>query len=197
MSDKKMLNALSTAFGATLSAKSIKTDLGRDRRGAMCAVYFNNKKAFEFNDGGLGGESEIKPIDRGAYEALTKAVQTHNVAQMMMLNGWEFMEHADKISMHTVLVCIAETLIYKHELDKSIKKIIKRTEKGFVIVNADFESYISFDFKGQPLLADVKKHPKGMEALTSRYQAALARAKKDGMMLLNPPEQLKALGLIA
>lgn len=190
-------NAVLAALGADVSAQSVKTNFGHERKGAMCTVLLKNKKAFEFHDDGWGGESEVNPLNEAAYQSMVELAKEKNIAQILFDNGWDFMKTVDAICLHTVMANIAESLIYKHTSDASMKKIMKRTEKAFVIINGNKDAYIEFGFKGNPLLADVKKHPKGVEFLTRRHADALARAKEEGMTLLNTPEQLKALGVVA
>lgn len=115
----------------------------------------------------------------------------------MFDSSWAFLGGVDKIELHSVMANIAESLIYQHTLDASMKKIMKRTEKAFVIIDGSNESYIEFGFNGNLLLADVKKHPQGAAFLKNRHADALAAAKEKGMTLLNTPEQLKALGVAA
>lgn len=208
-------NAVLAALGANVSAQSVKTNFGHDRTGAMCTVLLNGKKAFEFHDDGWGGDAEVNPLNEAVYQSLTALVTEKNIAKVLFENGWSFMvdeedrtrvtfeggqlvvEGVAKISLHTVMENVADALIYKHTRDAALKKIMKRTEKAFVIIDGDQESYMEFGFKGSIPLADVKKNPKGLEYLTRRHADALAKAKEKGMTLLNTPEQLAALGLKA
>lgn len=177
---------------SSFAIKSVKLDFGHDRRGAMGNIFFEGKKAFEFHDDGWGGESEINFFTPELETAVHAFAKKANIAQVMFDNGWNFYDSVAEIDTHTVMVEVAEALIYGFSLEKEHKKIQRKTKSK--IVFGDHLSYREISWTGVKDLADLLQHKSGRSSIQKAYNEAKAELAK-GERIFNTKEQLTALGI--
>jgi hypothetical protein len=187
----KTLAAASNSF----TIKSVKTDFGHDRAGAMGNVFFNGKKAFEFHDDGWGGEAEINFVtspNDDMKTAVLAFIKEAQLADIMYQNGWDFMGSVAAIDTHSVLVEVSEALIYEFSLVREYKKITRKTKNKVVFGN--YLNYREISWSGVKDLADLLRYKNGREMLQKAYDDAKGQLT-EGQRIFNTSTQLTALGL--
>ena len=120
-----------------ISLKNVKTGFGHDLNGLYADFSLDGKKMGYINDDGWGGESEIRFESKKHEEIFNAFLKDNNVGQLMFENGWEFMESADKIDLHSQADDLINDAVNMIEQKKAEKKLEKKTLKAIVIGELD------------------------------------------------------------
>lgn len=169
--------------------KRIVEGRGHDCGGLICDLYFKKKKVAEYHDDGWGGEPEIHYIDRADEKKIHDFLTANNYGELLFNNGYQFMDSADKVSVHSQL----EDVIYQLQCIKGDEKTLKAIQRACKnkIVFGTVMRYSYFSWKGVKKLEDILKFKSGLTALQKAYDDAKAR---DGEVF-NDTAELEKLGV--
>lgn len=175
-------------FCKIISVLSLKKIKQHPEDGLECDLCLKSKVLVEFTEDG-GGVDAVMDFTSDANETFLKDfIKNNNLAQFVFDNGYDFRKSIDKVTAHDVLDEVVSTLFNLRQRKNALNKFHKLCDYS-IAFGENLKLYRSIHYQGCKPLSTVP---------LSKLQKDFDRTVKEltsGQMILNPKEQIIALGI--